>query len=349
MPRPSAKRNAIAIVGAATLLGKELKMVLEDRNFPGLDIDLFDEDSEAIGVLAEAAGEATFVRGLDEEDFHGMGIVFLASSGARAATSAESAVASGAAVIDLNPRGPLLADSLIRIPNIEKSFPERAFTPSVATANGGAHLSPMVRVPSAPVTIAITLSTALAKLAPSRIAITFFPPVSERGQPGIDELETQTTRLLALQPIVQPLFDAQVAFNLNSRFGAESKHNLGKTRDEAAFEISRYLGGQAITPAVQFIQAPVFYGYAFSAFADFGLATDGAAIAAALREAGIKIENAAAAAPTNISVADDSAIHMAAPASDTISPTAMWLWGAVDHFRMAAVSAVRVAESILAQ
>ena len=68
-----------------------------------------------------------------------------------------------------------------------------------------------------------------------------------------------------------------------------------------------------------------------------------------MREAGIKIENAAAAAPTNISVADDSAIHMAAPASDTISPTAMWLWGAVDHFRMAAVSAVRVAESILAQ
>ena len=94
MMTSNSKRHSIAIVGAATILGKELKRALEERNFPGLEIELFDEDSEAIGILAEAAGEATVVRGLDEEDFHGMKIVFMASSGMRASGSAKAAAAS---------------------------------------------------------------------------------------------------------------------------------------------------------------------------------------------------------------------------------------------------------------
>ena len=40
------------------MLGKELKLVLEDRNFPATDFVLLDESSVA-GTLTEAAGEAT--------------------------------------------------------------------------------------------------------------------------------------------------------------------------------------------------------------------------------------------------------------------------------------------------
>ncbi len=46
--------------------------------------------------------------------------------------------------------------------------------------------------------------------------MTLFPPVSERDQPGIEELESQTTNLLSFRPIEQAIFDAQVAFNLLS-------------------------------------------------------------------------------------------------------------------------------------
>jgi aspartate-semialdehyde dehydrogenase len=346
----NSKRETIAIVGAATLLGKELKRALEERNFPGLEIELFDEDSEAIGILAEAAGEATVVRGLDEEEFHGMKIVFMASSGARASSSARAATTSGAAVIDLNPRPPLLAGSAVRIPDIARIFPELSLTTEPDSAERNSHAPPsVVRVPPAAVTIAITLAAALRKFAPLRLAITFFPPVSERGQAGIDELETQTARLLAFQSIVQPVFSAQVAFNLLSRYGAERAHDLTEARNEAAREIANYIGGRTAVPAIQFIQAPVFYGYAFSAFVDFGSPVAGGAIADALGEAGVKVDFAGGAAPNNISVADDAAIHMAAPARDPSSPAALWLWGATDHLRLAAENAVRVAEEILAE
>src|SRR2546426_393618 len=46
----------IAIVGAATLKGKEIAEVLSDRNFPSADIKLLDDD-ESLGQL-ETAGEA---------------------------------------------------------------------------------------------------------------------------------------------------------------------------------------------------------------------------------------------------------------------------------------------------
>ena len=59
-----------------------------------------------------------------------------------------------------------------------------------------------------------------------RIVVMLFPPVSERDQPGIEELESQTTNLLSFRPIEQTVFDAQVAFNLLSGYGEESKPRL---------------------------------------------------------------------------------------------------------------------------
>ena len=38
-----ANLNRVAIVGASSLRGKELKLVLEDRNFPASEIILLDE------------------------------------------------------------------------------------------------------------------------------------------------------------------------------------------------------------------------------------------------------------------------------------------------------------------
>ncbi|MGB7024016.1 MAG: hypothetical protein WBD73_09475, partial [Candidatus Acidiferrales bacterium] len=61
-------RHRIAIVGASSLRGKELKQVIEDRNFPAADVVLLDT-SVPVGTLAEAAGEPTFIKPMDRESF----------------------------------------------------------------------------------------------------------------------------------------------------------------------------------------------------------------------------------------------------------------------------------------
>src|SRR6202030_4661957 len=111
-------------------------------------------------------------------------------------------------------------------------------------------------------------AAALATLSPRTIAATLFPPVSERDQAGIDELETQTTNLLSFRPIEQTIFDTQVAFNLLSKYGDESKPSLESTRAAIARDVAQYLGGRAPAPAIQLTQTPVFYAYAFAAYAE---------------------------------------------------------------------------------
>ena len=90
--------------------------------------------------------------------------------------------------------------------------------------------------------IACTLAAALAKSSPLRTVLLLFPPVSERDQAGVDELESQTTNLLSFRPIVQPVFDAQVAFNLLASYGPECKPTLAEVRGSIAQDVAEYLG-----------------------------------------------------------------------------------------------------------
>src|SRR5271155_904989 len=99
MPSATSQPFRTAIVGASSLLGKELKLVLEDRNFPTSDIILL--DSSAAGTLTEAAGEPTFIRALDKESFEGSRFAFFAGSAADTEQNWQAARNSGATVIDM--------------------------------------------------------------------------------------------------------------------------------------------------------------------------------------------------------------------------------------------------------
>jgi len=74
-----ANLNRVAVVGASSLRGKELKLVLEDRNFPASEIILLDESVMA-GTLTEAGGEPTFIRELAEDSFDGVRFAFFAGT-----------------------------------------------------------------------------------------------------------------------------------------------------------------------------------------------------------------------------------------------------------------------------
>ncbi|MGC1630177.1 MAG: hypothetical protein WA735_25200, partial [Candidatus Acidiferrales bacterium] len=100
MPAGHEAANRVAIVGASSLRGKELKLVLEERNFPGGDIVLLDEPVMA-GTLTEVGGEPAFIRALDEESFEGARFAFFAGSQQDAEQNWQVAQRSGATVIDL--------------------------------------------------------------------------------------------------------------------------------------------------------------------------------------------------------------------------------------------------------
>ena len=343
MVSSSGKLSRVAIVGASSLRGKELKQTLEDRNFPAADIVLFD-DSLMAGTLTEAGGETTFIRALDEDSFEGIRFAFFAGARMDAERNWPLAQAAGATVIDLTGAPAGSERPGIWIPSIAPAAP---LPPG--TAENGSRAPQAYYSPPTPVIVASTLAIALGGFHAQRLVLLFYPPVSERDQVGIEELESQTTNLLSFRPIENLVFGAQVAFNLLSEHGEHTKPGLAEARSAIAGDVAWYLGGRTPTPAIQLVQAPVFYGYAFAAYADFSSIRPREQLETALSNLGVKVAAPGDAAPTNVSVAGESEIHLARIAPDPSVPASVWLWGAADNLRLAATNAVRIAEELLAK
>src|SRR5271168_2883998 len=121
---PSGRRNSnrVAIVGASSLRGKELKQVLEDRNFPASDIILLDEPVAA-GTLTAAAGEPTFIRALDQDSFDAVRIAFFAGTVFDAERNWLAAQQAGATVIDLTGAVTASGRATMRIPSLDSVLP----------------------------------------------------------------------------------------------------------------------------------------------------------------------------------------------------------------------------------
>jgi aspartate-semialdehyde dehydrogenase len=350
MPSGRGTLYRVAIVGASSLLGKELKLVLEDRHFPASDVILLDESVMA-GTLTEAAGEPTFIRALEEDSFEGARFVFFAGTPADAERNWRAAQRAGATVIDLTgvvsasiPDG---SGSVAWIPSLASVLPPRSLPAPSASSPPVVYSSP-----AAPVIVACTLAAGFAALQPQRIVLLLFPPVSDRDRAGIEELESQTASLLSFREIDRTVFDAQVAFNLLARYGEASKPRIEDVRAAIARDVARYLGGRAPVPAIQLVQAPVFYGYAFAAYADIaspGPSESFGKLEAAFAGLGVKVAAPDDASPTNVSVAGESEIHFARIEPDPSVESGAWIWGVVDNLRLAATNAVRIAEELVAK
>jgi aspartate-semialdehyde dehydrogenase len=343
MPTGPEHANRVAIVGASSLRGKELKQTLEDRNFPAAEIILLDESVMA-GTLTEAAGEPTFIRELAEDSFEGVRFAFFAGTPFDTERNWPAAQRAGATVIDLTGGVVASGRSTMWIPSLGSLLPPKAGSGANGSALPVAYYSPPT-----PVIIACTLAAGCSKFQPQRVVAVLFPPVSERELPGIEELESQTTNLLSFRPIQKAIFDEQVAFNLLSAYGGESKPTMSDVRLGIVRDVAAYLSGRAPLPAIQLVQAPVFYGYAFSAFAEFKSPLPAGQAEAAFAASGVKVDAAGEAGPTNISIAGESEIHMGPVYADPAIPDARWFWGVADNLRLAATNAVRIAEELVAQ
>jgi aspartate-semialdehyde dehydrogenase len=323
----------MVIAGASSLLGAELRSLLEESRFAGEDVRLLDEELAA-GTLTEAAGEAAVIQTVEEGSFERAGTIFFSGSADFTRANLTAARAGGGTVIDLT--GAALSEdaAVAWFPKLDglrgRKFP-------------GDHK--LFVIPSAAAIAASSLVLGLFKIGISRLVFTSFQPVSEAGRAGIEELESQTAQLLSFQGMGQPVFDAQVAFNLLDRFGPGSTQKLSAVRERLGSEMRACLGKKGVMPALQVIHAPVFYGAAFSACAELVPGTGVEQVVAACQEAGFVVPSDGS-GPSNVSVAGEKFAHLARPEEDTVRSGAWWFWGAADNIRLPAANAVKLAEML---
>jgi aspartate-semialdehyde dehydrogenase len=205
----------------------------------------------------------------------------------------------------------------------------------------------MLRSPSAAAIVSASFAAALDRFRPTRLVMNCLRPVSECGQQGIDELERQTTRLLSFQPVSGGIFDSQVAFNLMDSYGSESAQSLDAVRQAILRDSRTALGGKIAVPVLWLLQAPVFFSYAFTVYAELGEAADKTEIEAALRSAGFDLGSGSEPRPTNLSVAGQPRAALGKIVSDGSRGGAFWFWGVADNARLVAANAVSIIESLV--
>lgn len=324
----------IVIAGASSLLGGELKSLLEESKFAAWDVRLVDE-VEAAGTLTDVAGEATLIQSVDEQSFHHAKYVFLTGSSSFAKQCIPYARAVDATMIDFSRAS--LSD-----PDATPWFPRITELRGQSVAKSS-KLFCVFSVAGAAIS---ALALALQKFAPQRLVAMILRPVSEAGRTGIEELETQTSQLLSFQPIGSAVFGTQTAFNLLPRYGADCAQDLHRNLFETRAEISAGLGDptQDQTISINLIHAPVFYGITFTACADLTENTDPTHLADALKAAGFVLIPPEDAGPSNISVAGETSIFLTHPRADSSRRGSFWFWGAADNLRVPAYSGIKLAE-----
>ncbi|HXY25270.1 MAG TPA: Asd/ArgC dimerization domain-containing protein [Candidatus Acidoferrum sp.] len=334
MPSFERESRRIVIAGASSLLGADLKSLLEESKFADWDFRLVDEE-EAAGTLTEAGGEPAVIQPVEEGSFESARFVFFAGSGEFTRINMHSATAVGARVVDLS--GSLASEggSLAWFPKLDdllaRQFPSSVFA---------------YAIPSAAATAAASLSLALRNCGLQRLVINCFRPVSEAGHAGIEELESQTGQLLSFQSVGQPVFDTQVAFNMVNHYGPECSQKLEATRTRVRAETKACLGEKAKLPAIQVIHSPVFYGTTFSACAELDPDLRREKIEKVCTDAGFVLMLPGEAGPNNLSAAGEKVIQLAAPEQDPSQAGTWWFWGAADNIRLPAAHAVKLAEML---
>lgn len=324
----------VAIVGATSLKGKELKAVLEERLFPVEKLALLDDD-EAVGQLTDFEGEPTFVCPIAPEAFTESDLVFFASiAGAFTRAQWPRAAAARATLIDLTHALLDVPEASVRVPFLEEHLPP--------VANSG---RPWYIAPHA---ASIVLLALLARLRAAfrlrQVVANIFEPVSERGAAGMAELEEQTVRLLSFQEFPRAVFGAQVAFNLLPRYGAESRVRLEETEDIIRREIGRCAPELAKPLALRVIQAPIFHSHYLSVLVELEEAFEVARVERALAGPQTTVLGPEEEPAAAVDVAGREEIVVGPVLRDPNRPGAFWLWTAVDNLRLTARTAVEIAE-----
>jgi aspartate-semialdehyde dehydrogenase len=331
-------RPAVAIVGGDSLLGKEVHELFDSADLPASVSLIASEESGDSNIISIGHDEPVVISSLQVADLATARIVLLAGSreSSQKAFERVQAVNPMATVIDLNGSLEEQPAATLRAPLIEP--PNHS---PVGTIQVIAH--------PAAIALALLLIHLRNAGAISRSVVNIFEPASERGKAGIDELQKQTVGLLSFKPHPKEVYDAQVSFNMLSRYGSDSPHSL----EDIELKIDRHLAtllagaGALGMPSLRLIQAPVFHGYSMSAWVEFEDDPGRDAILQALTSLKIDLRAHEEEPPTNVGVAGQSGITVGAIAPDRNHPRAHWFWMVADNLRITAENALEVARVFL--
>ena len=324
----------IAIAGASTLLGQEVKDALSESPLAAAGVLLLGEE-DARGQLEQIGDEVAIVQAIDAEAFERVDFTFFCGPESLTRKYWRQALRSGSTVLDLSGALDQETGVLVRAPWLGVEMSADLFTPAV--------------VPAHPAAVSLSLLLErLQQAAPLRaVAATVMLPASESGRAAMDELHQQTVNLLSFQGLPREVFDAQVAYNMVTGLGESARVNLGAVEARIRRHCETLAAGRWPTIALQLVQAPVFHGFTFSVAVELERPIEIGTLEEALSGEHVDLVLEDTDSPSNLAATGQNDVLVRLrPEKEGRNPnltSRVWLWAASDNLRMSAQNALACA------
>lgn len=313
--------NAIALVHAADLTGKELREALENRMKSWRDILLLSTDPEEVGTLTEVNGAAAMVQRYEPEVLRKASTVFFCGPVERN-RPLYGDLAPGTTAVVLSPDASL-EDGRPVVAGVNTEVAE-------TVRSAGRLVSPHPAV----VLLAHVLHP-LRAFHPADAVATVIQPASAQGNPGIEELFEQTRQIVAMtQRTATPVYGAQLSFNL-----------LPTALESLSLsEVLLSVLPESPPVALQILQGGIFHGLSASLHVRLGGNPSPQSVRKALAE---NPQIQIAAKPRHLGPIDSGLSDKVIVGAVRTDPVGgYWLWAVVDNLtRGTALNAIEIAEA----
>ena len=317
--RANPQGASVALAGASSLLGGEIKDQLAASGFPGQAVALL-EAEELAGLLTEYGEEARAMTAAVREELLQHDLICLCGSAEFAAEQLQPLRDAGQLGIDCTGAWAHAPGTYLWLPGTNAE-PELESNPAIA-------------LPSGPGQLVAVAMAALGELAEGAVA-TVLVPASERGHRGLKELSQQAIAVLNLEELEEAVFGRQLAFDIWPQ-PASGEHG---SEQDLADELRRL---DVHPPALSVLAAPVFHCIGAKVYLP-AAAPD--AVSTALGEAFSLGATDAGTIDSPVRVAGQPGIHVGGIRPEDSGGT--WVWLITDNLKARAGAAVDAIHALL--
>ena len=334
------KTYNVAIVGATGAVGEVLLELLESRNFPVNNLYLLASERSA-GTTLSFKGKRISVQNLAEFDFSQAEIGLFSAGGSISAEYAPKAAAAGCVVIDNTSHFRRDEDIPLVVPEVNSHALAR-FADRNIIANPNCSTIQML-VALKPIYDAVGIA---------RINVATYQAVSGTGKSAIEELASQTARLLNGQPAESKVYPKQIAFNALPHIDTFQENGYTREEMKMVWETQKIFEDETISVNPTCVRIPVFHGHSEAVHIETKEPISAAEAQALLERApGVEVIDTRndGGYPTPVSEAAGSdPVYVGRIREDISHPMGLDLWVVSDNLRKgAALNSVQIAEVLI--
>ena len=330
----------VAVVGATGAVGEAMLSILEERDFPVGKVYAL-ASSRSVGKRIPFKGGSLIVEDLTEFDFSKVQIGLFSAGASISEEYAPKAAEAGCVVIDNTSQFRYDDDIPLVVPEVNpEKIADYKLRGIIANPN------------CSTIQMLVALKPIYDAVGIERINVCTYQAVSGTGKQAIEEVVSQTAKLLNGKPITAEVYPKQIAFNVLPQIDVFMDNGYTKEEMKMVWETQKIFADDSIKVNPTAVRVPVFYGHSEAVHIETRDKIDVDAVRDLLEKApGVtvmdeRIDGGYPTAVTESSGNDD--VFVGRIREDISHPKGIDLWVVSDNVRKgAALNSVQIAEELV--